>query len=127
MMLNKIIRLYIACLIITLPTLSCANDQKQVMPPVKNNSEKVTLECMIPFNDAKKNTVFKNFETDVESIFPDYDIHLSFVQGDANAYNTKLKVTMYSDTPPDIFYSGDGKFTDELYYSKRIRSFEKEL
>lgn len=127
-MLNKFKRIYIASLIMVLPTLiSCANEQEQVMPPVKNNNEKVTLQCVVPFDSAKKYQAFKNFDTDVKPIFPDYDIHLSFIKGDANAYNSKIKVMMYSDTPPDIFYAEDGNFTEELYLSKRIRPLEKKL
>lgn len=107
--------------------ISCGNVTKQVKAPVKSNTGKVTLECVVPFDDVKKNQAFKNFETDMLPIFPDYDIHLSFVKGDANAYNTKIKVMMYSDTPPDIFYSGDGNFTDELYSSNIIQPLENKL
>lgn len=107
--------------------ISCGNVQQQEITPVKNSKGKVTLECVVPFDDVKKNEALKNFETDVLSIFPDYDIHLSFVKGDAKAYNTKIKVMMYSDNPPDIFYSGDGNFTDELYNLNRIQPLEKKL
>ena len=107
--------------------LSCGNEQNQVMPPVNNNNEKVTLHCVVPFDDIKKKEAFHNFETDVKPLFPDYDIQLNFIRGDTNAYNTKIKVMMYSDNPPDIFYSGDGPFTNELYTSKRIQALEKEL
>ncbi len=127
-MIISIKRIFMASLIMALPMLiSCGNVQQQEITPVKNTNGKVTLECVVPFDDLKKNEAFKNFETDVLPIFPDYDIHLSFVKGDAKAYNTKLKVMMYSDTPPDIFYSGDGNFTEELYDLKRIQPLEKNL
>jgi len=51
--------------------------QQQEITPVKNSNGKVTLECVVPFDDLKKKEAFKNFETDVLPIFPDYDIHLS--------------------------------------------------
>jgi len=127
-MIIDIKRFFIASLIIALPMLiSCGNVTKQVMAPVKNNNGKVTLECVVPFDDAKKNQAFKNFETNMKPIFPDYDIHLIFLKGDANAYNTKIKVMMYSDTPPDILYSGDGNLTDQLYSSNIIQPLENKL
>lgn len=107
--------------------ISCGDVTKQGIAPVKNNNGKITLECVLPFDDVKKNKAFENFETDVKPIFPAYDIHLNFVKGDTNAYNTKIKVMMYSDTPPDIFYSGDGNLTDELYSSNLIQPLEKKL
>jgi len=120
-------RIFIASLIIVLPLLISCDMSKPVIAPVKSNAGKVTLECVVPLDDVKKNEAFKTFEADVKSIFPNYDIHLNFVKGDANAYNTKLKVMMYSDTPPDIFYSGDGNLTDELYSSNIIQPLEKKL
>ena len=107
--------------------ISCGNVTKQVIPPVKNNNGKVTLDCVIPFDDLKKNQAFKNFVSDMKPILPDYEIHLSFVKGDTNAYNTKIKVMMSSDTPPDIFYSGDGNFTEELYAANIIQPVENKL
>lgn len=127
-MIIKIKRIFMVCLILVLPMLvSCGSVPKPVVPPVKINAGKVTLNCVVPFNDVKKKAAFKDFETDIKSIFPDYDIHLSFVNGDVNAYNTKIKVMMYSDAPPDIFYSGDKNFTGELYSSNRLESLEKNL
>ncbi len=124
----KSMRIFIASLIMALPLLiSCGNVPQEVMAPVEVNKGKVTLECLVPFDEVKKEEAFKNFETDVLAIFPEYDIHLSFVKGDANAYNTKIKVMLSSDTPPDIFYSGDGNFTNELYASKIIQPLEKKL
>ncbi|MDR3541059.1 MAG: extracellular solute-binding protein [Desulfosporosinus sp.] len=127
-MIINIQRVLIVSLIMALPMLiSCGNVTKQVVPPVINNKGKVTLECVVPFDNVKQNEAFKNFETDMKSIFPNYDIHLIFIKGDAKAYHTKIKVLMSSDTPPDIFYSGDGNFTAELYDSKRIQPLEKNL
>ena len=123
----KSMRIFIASLIIVLPLLISCDMSKPVIAPVKSNAGKVTLECVVPLDDVKENEAFKTFEADVKSIFPNYDIHLNFVKGDANAYNTKLKVMMYSDTPPDIFYSGDGNLTDELYSSNIIQPLEKKL
>ena len=107
--------------------ISCGNVPQEVMAPVEVNKGKVTLECLVPFDEVKKEEAFKNFETDVLAIFPEYDIHLSFVKGDANAYNTKIKVMLSSDTPPDIFYSGDEDFTSELSASSIIKPLEKNL
>ncbi|HBP65749.1 MAG TPA: hypothetical protein DD730_16190 [Desulfosporosinus sp.] len=119
---------FIASLIVALPMLvSCNNVPKQVMAPVNNNNGKVTLECVVPFDNVTQHEAFENFETDVKSTFPDYNIHLSFVKGDAKAYNTKIKVMMYSETPPDIFYSEDGELTEELYASNNIQPLEKKL
>ncbi|MCO1603375.1 ABC transporter substrate-binding protein [Desulfosporosinus nitroreducens] len=127
-MLNKIKRIYIVSSIMALPILiSCSIEHKEAMPAVKNHNEKVALECVVPLDDEKKNEAFKNFETDIKPLFPDCDIHLTYVKGNANAYNTKIKVMMYSDTPPDIFYSGDGNFTEELYSSKKIQLLGKKL
>jgi len=124
----KINRIFIASLVIALPILIYfGNVPKQVMTPVENYNGKVTLECVVPFEDVKKKEAFNNFEADMKYIFPDYDIHLSFVKGDTNAYNTKIKVMMFSDAPPDIFYSGDEKFTEELYSSKSIQPLENKL
>lgn len=112
----------------TLPILvSCGSSPKRVVPPIVINNKKVTLNCVLPFDDVKKKVALNNFQTDIKSIFPDYNINLSFVKGDTNAYNTKIKVMMYSDTPPDIFYSEDGSFTEELYSSNRIKPVEKLL
>ena len=127
-MIIKIKRIFIIGLILALPMLiSCGNVVKPVIAPIKNNNGKVALECVIPFDDVKKNESLKNFETDIKSTFPDYDIHLNFVKGDVNSYNTKIKVMMYSDNPPDVFYSGDDKFTKELYTSNSIQPLEKKL
>lgn len=127
-MIIKIKQILLVGMIMALPLLiSCGSVPTQVVAPIKNNDGKVTLRCVVPFDDVKKNGAFKNFEADVKSIFPDYDIHLSFVKGDTNAYNTKIKVMMSSDTPPDIFYSGDEDFTEELYSSKIIQPLENKL
>jgi len=127
-MMISIKRMVLAGLIIALPMLiSCSNVAKQVLPPVINNNGKVTLECVVPYDDVKKKEAFKTFETDMKPIFPKDDIHLSFVKGDENAYHTKLKVRMYSDTPPDIFYSGDGNFTIDLVSAKRVQPLENNL
>lgn len=107
--------------------IGCKSVPKQAVATVKSNDTKVTLRCAIPSYDVKKKEAFKNFEKDMKSVFPDYDIHLDFVNGDINAYNTKVKVMMYSDDPPDIFYSGDEKFTEQLYASKSIQPLEKKL
>ncbi|HBV87208.1 MAG TPA: hypothetical protein DEF42_11305 [Desulfosporosinus sp.] len=126
-MLNKINRICRVGLILALPLLvSCSSEQKQVILPVKNINQKVTLECVIPFDDVKKQEAFKNFEADIKRL-SDYNIYLSFVTGDTNTYNTKIKVMMSSDTPPDVFYSGDGSFTKELYSTKRIQLLENAL
>jgi raffinose/stachyose/melibiose transport system substrate-binding protein len=127
-MIIKSKKFFIVILILAVPMLiSCGTVPKPVVTPVKNSDGKVTLNCVLPSDDVKKNDALKNFETDIKSVFPDYDIHLSFIKGDTNAYNTKLKVMMYSDTPPDIFYSGDESFTEELYSSKSIEPLEKKL
>jgi len=127
-MITMVNRIVMASLMIALPMLiSCGNVQKQVTPRVTNNNGRVTLECVVPFDDIKKNEAFQNFEKDIKSTFPDYNIHMNFVKGDAKAYNTKIKVMLYSDMPPDIFYSGDGKFTNELSSAKRIQPLEKKL
>jgi len=124
----KRILIYIINLLIVLSILtSCTTTPKQVVEPIKNKTGKVTLKCVIPFDDEKKKDAFKDFETDVKSEFPDYDIKLDFIKGDVNAYNTKIKVMMFSDTPPDIFYSGDENFTEELYSEKNIQPLEKKL
>ena len=121
-------QIFIVSLIMALLMLiSCSKVPKQVVVPIKNNNEKVTLNCVIPSDDVQKRLAFKNFQADVKSTFPGYDIHLSFVKGDTNAYNTKIKVMMYSATPPDIFYSGDENFTEELHSSKSIEPLEKNL
>jgi len=126
-LLDKNKRIMIRCLIAALPMLiSCANAQNLVIPPVENNG-KVSFECVIPLNDVQKNQAFENFETYIKPIFPDYKIHLNFVKGDTNAYNAKIKVMMYSDTPPDIFYSGDRNFTAELSSLERIQPLENNL
>ena len=115
-------------LLLALPLLvSCGSVPKPVMAPVKVTAGKVTLQCVLPFDDLKKKEAFKNFEADMASKFPDYAIHLTFVKGDENAYNTKIKVMMYSDNPPDIFYSGDKNFTEELSSLKSIEPLEKKL
>jgi len=126
---SKIKIIFIASLILALPILLyVGNGPTKVMEPVvKNVQDKVTLECVVPFEDVKKKEALINFTTDMKSVFPDYNINLSFVKGDANAYNTKMKVRLYSDTPPDVFYSGDERFTEELYASKSIQPLEKKL
>jgi raffinose/stachyose/melibiose transport system substrate-binding protein len=116
------------CLILSLPLLtSCGNTPKTVVAQVEVNTGKVTLTCVLPFDNNKKNEAFKSFESNVKSLFPDYDIKFTFLKGDINAYNSKIKVMMYSDAPPDIFYSGDANFNEELYSEKRVEPLEKKL
>ncbi|HZK55041.1 MAG TPA: extracellular solute-binding protein [Desulfosporosinus sp.] len=126
---HKSMRIFIASLILALPLLiSCRNEPQEVLAPVaQNNTEKVTLECVVPFDDVKKNEAFEHFEADMNALFPNVDIHLDSIKGDANAYNTKIKVMMYSTTPPDIFYSGDGNFTNQLSSTKSIQPLGKKL
>ena len=127
-MIIKIKRFFMLCLILSLPLLtSCGNTPQTVVAQVEVNTTKVTLTCVVPFDNIKKNEAFKIFETNVKSTFPDYDIKFIFVKGDVNAYNSKIKVMMYSDAPPDIFYSGDENFTEELYTEKNIEPLEKKL
>ena len=72
-MMIKYKKIFIASLIVALPILvSCGNVPKQVMAPVNNNNGKVTLECVVPFDNVSQHEAFKNFETDVKSTFPDY-------------------------------------------------------
>ncbi|WP_158309055.1 ABC transporter substrate-binding protein [Desulfosporosinus orientis] len=113
--------------LLVLPILiSCTNGQKQVILPAEKN-EILTLECVIPYDDEEKAQTLKDFVESVQPIFPDFKVHMSFVKGDNNAYNTKIKVMMYSDNPPDIIYSGDENFTEGLYSSDRILPLEEPL
>lgn len=124
-MLNRLKKGLIICLLVLPILISCANRPNQILPP--ENSEDSILECVVPFDDEQKTQAFKTFAATIQPAFPDLKIHLSFLKGDSKAYNTKIKVMMYSDNPPDLFYSGDGDFTEELYSSARIQPLEQRL
>lgn len=121
------IKKYLLTGLLVLPILiSCTNGPKQILPPAANNPDPA-LECVVPFADEEKVRALKDFEKNLQPLFPDRKIHLTFLKGDSTAYTTKIKVMMYSDNPPDIFYSGDEAFTEELYASARIRPLEQPL
>lgn len=112
-------------LIISLFT-SCGSTPQSVAAP-KEKNDKVTLKCVIPYDDSKKVEAFKNFNSDIRTIFPDYNIDLRFVKGDFRAYHTKIKVLLSSHDAPDVFFSEDGNFTEELRSAKAISILDKEL
>lgn len=125
-MLNKFKKCLVISLLVLPILISCTNRQTQLIPPAENNKN-LTLECVVPYADEEKTQAFKDFAESVQPAFPDLKIHMSFVKGDSNAYNTKIKVMMYSDNPPDIIYSGDENFTEVLYSSDRILPLEELL
>lgn len=104
----------------------CGGKVPQLASAPKNNG-KVTLRCVLPSYDISKTDAFKNFASDVKEMFPDYDIYFSFVKGDANAYETKIKVLLSSDTAPDIFWSGDEAFSNEFFMANAVKPVDKNL
>lgn len=126
MIMNKFKLIIIICLLLFLSLAgSCSSAHQQTI--LKKNTGKVILRCVLPSYDSSKSEAFKNFNTDIKAIFPGYDIYFNFVNGDSNAYETKIKVLLSSDTAPDVFLSEDGSFSKQLYSANAVQSLDKYL
>lgn len=105
---------------------SCGSTPQIAVVP-KTDNGKVTLRCALPYDISNNSEAFKNFTSDIKRVFPDYDISLSLIKGDSKAYETKIKVLLSSDSAPDVFFSDDGRFTDELRGVKAIEALDQPL
>lgn len=125
-MINKLKLIIPICILLTFLIIGCGSKVPQITSAPKNNG-KVILRCVLPSYDGRKVDAFKNFASDVKRMFPDDDIYFSFVKGDENAYETKIKVLLSSDAAPDVFWSGNGTFSNELYIANAVKSVDKNL
>lgn len=97
-------------------------------PSVTEKSEgKVKLRCVIPKENATKLEAVKSFEEDIKKQFPDYDITFSYINGDLESYDTKIKVLLSSKDKPDVFFSKGNDFFSELFSVNAIQPIDKYL
>lgn len=95
--------------------------------PVYNTKGKIKLKCVMYSEDSNKLNAFQDFATDVKTLLPDYDINFKFIKGDSKAYKTKIKVLLSTAEIPDVFFSTDESFSNELYSANSIQPVEKYL
>ncbi|KAJ50248.1 raffinose/stachyose/melibiose transport system substrate-binding protein [Clostridium tetanomorphum] len=101
---------------------------KSVSPVVSEKSnEKIKLSCAIPAEDTAKIKAFKSFETNIKKQFSDYDISFKYIKGDTKSYETKIKVLLSSNQKPDIFFSKENSFFEQLFSANAVQPIDKYL
>ena len=95
--------------------------------PTYKDEGKIKLKCVMSSEDNTKIEAFKNFQTDVKTLLPNYDISFDFVKGDLQTYQTKIKVLLSSDNIPDVFFSSGGDFSNELFSVNAVKPIDKYL
>lgn len=104
---------------------SCAKPSPQVISP--KNEGKIKLRCVMSSEDNTKLEAFKTFASDIKTQFPDYDISFNFIKGDMQSYQTKIKVLLYSNDRPDVFFSNGDGFSNELLSANMVQPVDKYL
>lgn len=101
---------------------------KTSSPSVTEKSEgKVKLRCVIPSDDATKLEGVKSLEEDIKKQFPDQDITFSYIKGDLESYETKIKVLLSSKDRPDVFFSKGNSYFEELSSVNAVQPIDKYL
>ncbi|WML37509.1 extracellular solute-binding protein [Clostridium sp. OS1-26] len=105
--------------------IACAKPSPQVNLP--KDEEKIKLRCAMSSEDNAKLEVFKTFAADIKTQFPDYDVSFSFIKGDIQSYQTKIKVLLSSNDKPDVFFSNGDGFSNELLSANVVQPVDKYL
>lgn len=102
---------------------------KETPPQISTykSNDKIKLRCVMSSDDNTKLEAFKNFSTDMKTLFPEYDISFSFIKGDMQTYKTKIKVLLSSDDIPDVFFSNGDSFSNELFSANMVQPVDKYL
>lgn len=117
--------LLIAILLFLSMLTACTKSLPQVSSP--KSEEKIKLRCVMSSEDNIKLEAFKTFASDIKTQFPDYDISFSFIKGDIQSYQTKIKVLLSSNNKPDVFFSNGDGFSKELLSANVVQPVDKYL
>lgn len=117
-------------LIISCSTYSSINGysrQSSIKVPDVKALKLIRLNAVIPEYNLDYLEAFKNFQSYIDNLLPDYHVAFTIIKGDIYAYDTKLRILQSTNVVPDVFYSQGGTHIKQLLTSGNIVPINKYL